>query len=415
MTVHDPVAATAESSTAEPIPADALVSVWKDAVLLAETSQAFVTAKPERNGQLLVPQRDVKMALLAPAPGAPAEEGRLALGGEGPAVAWRDPRDVGGEPLIGFDPAQVRIQMEDRQNGADAATSSVNRFPRWGDMNDLLRLLDLAPAGENSFEAPTYNDLHRNVVEGSQLLAQAIVAAAKAVPDKQVASAHMIFSRPAVFHRPLTFDVALPRSGRTFSTVSVETGQDGKSIGSALLLMDKGAGDLIRGQVPMPDVPGPEASERYDFGVVGRECRFVNGDYSHDPERIGPPQLHAWVRHREAPRELYLRQAMLAQFTGHMTIAAAMLPHQGFSEAMAHVTISTGVLSITIALHEDPDITQWLLYANPAIYAGRGMAQGEGRVFSQDGRLVASYTVQAMIRAFDRDPKAYGLAYDRLM
>jgi hypothetical protein len=49
MTVHDPVAATAESSTAEPIPADALVSVWKDAVLLAETSQAFVTAQPERN------------------------------------------------------------------------------------------------------------------------------------------------------------------------------------------------------------------------------------------------------------------------------------------------------------------------------------------------------------------------------
>jgi hypothetical protein len=48
------------------------------------------------------------------------------------------------------------------------------------------------------------------------------------------------------------------------------------------------------------------------------------------------------------------------------------------------------------------DVTQWLLYSNPAIWAGKGLAQGQGQVFTQDGRLVASYSVQAMIRACRR-------------
>ena len=86
-----------------------------------------------------------------------------------------------------------------------------------------------------------------------------------------------------------------------------------------------------------------------------------------------------------------------------------MLPHPGFGEAQAHVTLSTGIMAVAMAFHDDVDVTQWLLYANPAIYAGRGLAQGEGHVFTEDGRLVASYTVQAMIRGFARDPGALGL------
>ena len=110
-----------------------------------------------------------------------------------------------------------------------------------------------------------------------------------------------------------------------------------------------------------------------------------------------------------------MRQALLAQFTGHMTIAAALLPHAGLGESQAHVTLSTGVLAITIALHEDANLRDWLLYANPAIYAGRGLVQGEGRVFGEDGRLVASYTVQAMVRDFAEPPERIGLDQSRLM
>ena len=55
-----------------------------------------------------------------------------------------------------------------------------------------------------------------------------------------------------------------------------------------------------------------------------------------------------------------------------------MLPHPGFGEADAHVTLSTGIMGVTIAFHDDIDVTQWLLYSNPAIYAGAGCARARG-------------------------------------
>ena len=373
-------------------PLTGIVRVWHRSTLIAESRGALVTNLPEANGRILLPQDDVRPEALKA------------------AVAQRE-----ADGLVSFVSAQTRIEIDDRWAGRADTAGTVNRFPRWGDLPDLVRLMDVSSAGPDLFVAPIYEDRRRNVVEGSQLLGQAIIAAAKTVQDQRAISAHMIFSRPARFDLPLYFRVAARRRGRSFSTVSVEAEQEGKSVASALVLMDKGAPDKIRNQIAMPSLPGPDVSPFHDYGMTGRDVRFVNGDYSPDPDRIGPPEIHAWVRHREAPAELYLQQGLLAQFTGHMTIAAAMLPHPGMGETQAHVSLSTGVLAITIALHEEPDLTRWLLYSNPAIYAGRGLAQGEGHVFAEDGRLVASYTVQAMIRDFVEPPRSIGLDETRLM
>ena len=119
------------------------------------------------------------------------------------------------------------------------------------------------------------------------------------------------------------------------------------------------------------------------------------------------------MRHRWQPGELCLRQAVLAQPTTHWTIGAAMRPHKGYGEVQAHRTISTGVMSSTIFFHEDPDLTEWLLYSTRATHAGAGLAQGEGRIFNEAGRLIASYTVQVMVRALIGAET--GMKDDRLM
>ena len=46
--------------------------------------------------------------------------------------------------------------------------------------------------------------------------------------------------------------------------------------------------------------------------------------------------------------------------------------------------------------------------SNPAIHAGSGLCQGEGHSCREDGRLVASYTVHAMVRDFVQGPEAMG-------
>lgn len=104
-----------------------------------------------------------------------------------------------------------------------------------------------------------------------------------------------------------------------------------------------------------------------------------------------------------------MRQALLLQFVGRNTIASAMRPHEGVGIKQAHRTISTGVLACTATLHEDPDLSDWLLYTNTAFYSGRGLAQVDGRVFERNGRLVASATTQVMIRKYEKgDSSSYG-------
>jgi len=170
-----------------------------------------------------------------------------------------------------------------------------------------------------------------------------------------------------------------------------------------LLLLDAGAPDTIRGAAEAPDVPPPEACPQLDMGVTGRELRSVDDAYRRHDE-IGPPEIFTWARFRDDPGHEAMHAALLAESTTHWTIAAAMRPHAGVSQAQAHVTLSTGVLATTIAFHDAVDVTEWLLYANPAIYAGRGLVQGDGRVFTRDGRLVASYTIQGMVREFRAPP-----------
>jgi uncharacterized protein (DUF427 family)/acyl-CoA thioesterase len=276
---------------------------------------------------------------------------------------------------------------------------SRNRFPIWGDQSDLLSVLDARPDGPGRFTAPGYHERTRNVVEGGQLLGQAIVAAARTVPEQRVTWASMTFARAATFDDPVDLAVDELRRGRTFSTLSVRSEQRGKLVAPALVLLDTGAPDVMRATVEMPDVPGPEDAEPYDMRVAGRDLRIVGGAYDPDPDRVGPPVINAWVRFRDSPAERCLRNALVAQATTHWTIAAAMLPHPGFGEAQAHVSLSTGPMAVALAFHDDAPLDDWFLYSTSAIWSGQGLAQGEGRVFTRAGGLIASYTLQAMVRA----------------
>ena len=399
------------------VPQPRRVRAWHGDLLLAESDSCLLVDEQDHVPRMYFPKSDVRLDLFRPT----EHHSICPFKGEAdywtltasdptlPNVVWSYPT-----PLPQMEPIrdhlcfyEDRVRVEVLEEWSDGAVSAT-RFPAWGNAADLLRLIDVEPAGEGRFSGPAHPTA-RNVVEGSQMLAQGIVAASKSVPGQRVTSAFMTYPKSASFDAPLEFRVEVLRKGRTFSTVEVRTYQDGVLRAPGLFLADSGAPDVITGRAEMPKVAGPEDSEPYDMGVTGRDLRIVDGAYSPDPDKIGPPEIYAWMRFRDDPGEQYLRDALVAQATGHWTIGAAMLPHAGFGEADAHVTLSTGIMSISIAFHDEAPLDQWFLYANPAIYAGAGLAQGDGRVFSQDGRLLASYSVQAMIRPFGKDPAAMGL------
>ena len=184
------------------IDVQAHVRVLDGDVLLAASDRAVSTAWPEANGSLLVPEADVDMAKLSEL--ALGEDGTVRFAAtSGEPIAWRDSRRAeDGGALIGFARKPLTILMEDRRQGWEKV-STVDRFPRWGNISDLVRLMDVKPIGADAYEAPTYGNIQRNVVEGGQLLGGVIVAASRTDPAKRVVSAHAIFSRPAGFDKPL--------------------------------------------------------------------------------------------------------------------------------------------------------------------------------------------------------------------
>ncbi len=400
------------------VPFRGTARAWHGDLLIAESTSALRVLETDHVERLYFPEGDVRFDLfeandhhtICPFKG---EADYWTLTAADPAdedVIWAYPTPLdevaGLKGHVGVYHERLRVELEER--GTDDRDVNTTRVPTWGDAADLIRLIDVQPNGPDRFVGPPYRDKTRNVVEGGQFLAQAIVAASKTMPEQRVTSAYMTFPKAASFDDPIDISVEKLRTGRTFSTLAIRAEQNGALCSPGLVLMDAGAPDTITDQVAMPDVPGPYESEPYDMRVLGRDLRIVDGAYSPDPNRDGPPVIYAWVRFRDAPSEQYLQSALVAQATTHWTIGAAMRPHHGFGEADAHVTMSTGIMSVGIAFHDDAPVTEWFLYANPAIWSGRGLAQGQGQVFSQDGRLMASYTVQAMIRRFTTAPDAMG-------
>lgn len=86
-----------------------------------------------------------------------------------------------------------------------------------------------------------------------------------------------------------------------------------------------------------------------------------------------------------------------------MSIAAALRPHAGIGQREAHRTISTAINAIAISFHADVRMDRWVLYRHLASVVADGMAHSECRVHDEAGNLLASFTVDAMIRPLERD------------
>ncbi|MCH7789885.1 MAG: thioesterase family protein [Acidobacteria bacterium] len=317
---------------------------------------------------------------------------------------WRSGKDELADHVT-FDADLVETEFVDGQPDDDPHDVTTKRFPTWGDASDLIDLLDVESLGDGSYLCGARSDWRRPVVEGSQILAQAVVAGSRHGPGRRLVNASMLFPRAADARE--TYSIALDEItiGRTFSTLGVRAAQSERICGVGTLLFDVTSDDLIKHCDSIPDVVGPYDSVPLDMSVTGRDIRVVGGSYTGDSSApVGPPEIDAWVRFRKVDDDPAIHAGLLAQFTGHMSIAAAMRPHAGIGQDQAHHTLSTAVNAISISIHADVRVDQWLLYHHRSTFAGGGMTHSECRVHDEDGALVASFTVDAMVREFATPP-----------
>jgi len=263
----------------------------------------------------------------------------------------------------------------------------------------MLEIFDVEPAGSRQFRGVSDGG-GRRVVDGSQLLAQAIVASSKTFPSHTARSAHAVFLRVVDDERTLNFDVDVLHEGRTFACAVVSVVQGERCCASVTVLMDVEHPDVIRHAATMPAVCPPLDAIPCPMPMEGRQLRLDGVRDPDDPEDVGPPILDAWLHYSLVPPEPSLAKALIAHFTGHLSISTTMRPHQGVGTSMAHDELSTGVMAISVTFHEPVRWDGWLLYHHESVQVGSGMAFVRGQVFTEEGELLASYSQDGMIRAF---------------
>ncbi len=265
----------------------------------------------------------------------------------------------------------------------------------------LLRSLTLEPTGDRSFRAPNADEGH-GVIFGGQLMGQSIVAALAGAGDKRVKTLHIVFARAGTPEQPVEITVDPVHSGRVFASTTVTIGQGERVCTRAQVLLTADEPDFIRHADVAPEVPPPPPPPAAAVAAAEWQAHIVGDVDISDPVLVGPPDLDVWTCFPGAPDDdPGIAQALLSYATDAFLIATAMRPHEGVGQALAHRTISTGVISHTLTFHEPWSPSQWLLLSHHSPYAGHGRSYGYANAFRADGVLAASYVQDAMIRPRD--------------
>lgn len=289
----------------------------------------------------------------------------------------------------------------------------------------LPPMLELEQVGDHTYAGrPEHDGERRNVVFGGQILAQMIIAAHRdrsvEHPNaKEVKSIHAIFARAGDYSAPIEYEVEQMHDGRTLGSDTVTFSQHGKVMSRGLILWSQDEPDLIRHTanvampaVAPPDDPGNREDGRVFPGAVGLIAGGINTWSDDEPLRDAVQQV--WTRYESAFDDPVVHQAIASWATDGYLIGTAMLPHAGYNEGHAHKTISTGVVSHTLNFHDRFDVADWLLLANESVWAGRGRTHGRCNIWTRDGRLVATYTQDNLVRAF-ADRRDHTSDYQRIM
>jgi acyl-CoA thioesterase-2 len=280
-------------------------------------------------------------------------------------------------------------------------------------LDELVKLLALERIEQNLFRGQS-QDLGWGTVFGGQVLGQALSAAAQTVPEgRTVHSMHAYFLRPGDVAKPIVYDVDRIRDGSSFTTrrvVAIQSGQPIFNLAASFQTAEAG----FEHQDEMPAAPPPESlpTEQENMAAVASrlprfmreralaarpfEIRLSSGDGDPFLPSPRPPARMVWLRTTDRlPDEPALHAYLLAYASDHSFISTALLPH-----GVTWLTPGMQVASLDHVMwfHQPFRVDEWLLYVidSPAAHGARGLVRG--RIFTHDGRLVASTAQEGLIR-----------------
>jgi acyl-CoA thioesterase II len=270
---------------------------------------------------------------------------------------------------------------------------------------DLIETLALERIEVNLFRGVAPQDWGPRIF-GGLVIGQSLMAAYKTVEDRICHSLHCYFIRPGDPSVPILFDVDRARDGKSFTTRRVTAIQHGAQIFNLAASFEVEIGGFEH-QDAMPNMPRPEELPDSPWGDGARrrpvDMRWVGGDRWADGAPLTPaePEQNAWMRATTPlPDDIGIQQAALAYASDFSLLSTAMRPHAinwrtpGFQSAS---------LDHAIWFHRRSNFNDWHLYSQQSPSASGSRGFNLGRIFSADGRLVASTAQEGLMRLREKD------------
>lgn len=278
-------------------------------------------------------------------------------------------------------------------------------------VDQLLVLLDLSEEGPGEFvgQSPSVG-LQR--VFGGQVAGQALVAAGRTVdPTRAVHSLHGYFVRPGDPTVPIRYHVENIRDGRSFSVRRSVAYQHDLPIFFMSASFHRHEEGLDH-HAPAPvDVPPPEDvpsmsdrlapyPERLDFWA--RIPRPIDVRYVGEPGWVRPggrpaePTQRVWMRIDGKLPDDPLLHACALTYASDLTLLDSVLSVHG--EVWGPGGVVGASLDHALWFHRLFRADEWFLYDcwSPTAAGGRGLATG--RMFTRDGRYIASAVQEGLLR-----------------
>lgn len=274
---------------------------------------------------------------------------------------------------------------------------------------ELVRSLDLQAQTDNEFLG------HHQIIPsgrayGGEVVAQAVVAAMNTVADdRSIHSFHGYFLRPGDVHTDTVWTVDRVRDGRGFSARAVTGAQNGKAIfrGQASFHIEA---DGVNHQDSMPaDLPTPEDLPTV-AQVLGdsdaRDARYWAGERNFDIRHTSAPvyitangertrRQVVWLKaYDRLPDDPNVHRAALAYLCDY-TLLEPVLRNNGV--AWSDDGLMTASLDHAMWWHADGRVDEWIALVQDTPAASRGLALTQGRIYSRDGRLLASVAQEGLV------------------
>ncbi len=280
-------------------------------------------------------------------------------------------------------------------------------------LSALRALLELEKTGVDTFTGENYQAPWGRVF-GGQVLAQALHAAYRTVPEGRIAhSMHAYFILGGKLEHPIQYEVDRVRDGGSFSTRRVVAKQQNTPI-FTMGASFQGDEEGVEHQLQAPEVPAPEdlpssmeaikgikpldpkAYERLKLTIPDLfEFRSVEPVLK-KLMKNHPPSSNIWMRSKEPiDSDIPFRQQVLAYLSDYNLLSTATLPHR---EILNQRKTFYASLDHSLYFHRDFALDDWLLYAmdSPSASESRGLARG--MIFDRSGRLVATVAQEGLMR-----------------